>query len=392
MKKTYAILFALLVTYISCKSQNQKVSKKQINNRSVEIYSDAIGKEIKHIVDKHAKATLKDSLINSLSIGLYINNVSFSFNYGGLTKGEKDIPTNETIYEIASVTKTFTGTLAAKAVLEGKLDLEDDVRKYLPVPYSNLQYQGTPIRIKHLLTHTSGFPSGILGMNNDLINSSLSEIEFNKVFTEIEDKQTRSMFFNELSKLTITQEPGTKFKYSNAGSNLMGFILEVVYNKPFQKLVMDEIIAKIQMNDTHFLTPNDKEHRLAKGYLLDKLMPETHLSKNLWGAEGALKSTVSDMLKYIHYHLKNDEVANESHRKIYEIDTDYWIGYFWWNIQNQNHDLHYRHDGGISRAKSRLIIYPERKIGIIVFTNQSSVRVNQKLDDLIYGIYDELKE
>ncbi|MFY0629440.1 MAG: beta-lactamase family protein [Flavobacteriaceae bacterium] len=392
MKNIHLILLPLLFACLSCKSQNQKVYKNRVHNKSVEIYSDAVGKEIKQVVDKYAKKALKDSLINSLSIGLYIDNVSLAFNYGGLTNGKSDLPTNHTIYEIASVTKTFTGTLAAKAVLEGKLNLDDDIRKYLPMPYANLEYEQNSIRVKHLLTHTSGLPGGILGINEELVSADFNEIEFNKVFTEQENKQTKSMFFKELSKIKMIEKPGVKFNYSNVGTNLMGYILEVVYNKPFQELIIDEIVSKNQMVDTHFNVPVGKKNRLAKGYLLGQLMPESNLSKTLWGAEGALKSTIFDMLKYIHYHLKNSEVIKESHKNIYEIDDNYWIGYFWWSIQNQNHDLHYRHDGGISRGKSRLIIYPERKIGFIVFTNQSSVKINQKLDDLIYNIYNELKE
>ena len=298
MKTLYVVLLTSLIC-LSCASQNRKSS----HHKSVEIYSSRLGKEIKHIVDKHAKKALEDSLINSLSIGLYVYNVSLSFNYGALTQGGKDTPTNKTIYEIASVTKTFTGTLAAKAVLEGKLRLEDDIRRYLPKRYPNLEYKGKPIRIKHLLTHTSGLPSGILGMDQKEFSKDLSEIEFNQRYTEFEKLQTKSTFFRELSKLKITQEPGTKFEYSNPGSNLMGYILEVVYNMEFQQLVMDKIVRKIQMEDTHFNTSDDSKNRLAKGYLLQNEMPETPLAKTLWGAEGAMKSTVSDMLKYMHYHL-----------------------------------------------------------------------------------------
>ncbi|MBW1294780.1 serine hydrolase domain-containing protein [Aquimarina litoralis] len=391
MKKSFLTTLSILCLYSSCISQEKKERKVIVhNNKSVEIYSDAIHKEIKQIIDKNAKETLKDPLINSLSIGLYIDNVSFNFNYGELTKGKRDIPTNKTIYEIASITKTFTGTLAAQAVLEGKLNLEDDIRKYLPKPYPNLEYHGIPIKIKHLLTHTSGLPSGILGMSE--IRTDLNEIEFNKAYTNLEDKQTKPKFLNQLSTYKMTEEPGKLFKYSNSGTNLMGYILELVYNKPFQELVMDEIISKAKMNDTHFHVPSNKQHRLANGYLLDKPMPQSNLSKTLWGAEGALKSTTSDMLKYIHYQFKNQEIVRESHKKIFEIDTDYWIGYYWWIISNQHHDLHFRHDGGISRAKSVLTIFPEKKIGISIFTNQSSMKVNQKLSDLTYYIYNDLKK
>lgn len=391
MKNILLVPILLFFIYSSCRSQNGQENKVTAKGKkSVEIYSDAIGKEIKQIIDNHAKEVLEDSLIHALSIGLYLDKVSFNFNYGELTKGKGDIPSHNTIYEIASISKTFTGSLAAKAVLEGKLSLEDDIRKYLAGPYPNLTFEGKPIKIKHLLTHTSGIASEIWGMDEN--HTALNELEFNEAYIKLEDKQTKAKFLDQLSKVTITEKPGKTFTYSNSGTNLMGYILERVYEKPFQDLIMDEIISKAKMQDTHFHLPKNKQHRLANGYLLNKPMPESNLAKTLWGAEGALKSTTADMLKYINYQLQNSEIVRESHKKIFEIDTDYWIGYYWWIISNQNHDLHFRHDGGISRAKSVLAIFPEKKIGISIFTNQSSVRINQKLHDLTYKIYNELQD
>ncbi|MBC2845725.1 serine hydrolase domain-containing protein [Winogradskyella flava] len=391
MKNIFTKALVLFLIYSSCKSQNRKSNKVIVHsNTSVEIYNDAIGKEIKQIIDKNAKEILKDSLINSLSIGLYINNVSFAFNYGELTKGKGDIPTNKTIYEIASVTKTFTGTLAAKAVLEGKLTLEDDIRNYLSKPYRNLEYKGEPIKIKHLLTHTSGLPGDVITLGTE-INQNSDEIGFNKIVVAHENKKTKAVFFESLSKINLTEKPGTIFNYSNAGTNLMGYILEKVYKKPFQKLIMNEIVSEAQMEDTYFNVPKNKQPRLANGYLLGKPMPKTKLANTLWGAEGALKSTTSDILKYISYQFKNNAIVKESHKKIFEAGPDYWICYFWWSIEDQNYDLHFRHDGGISRAKNVLAIFPEKKIGISIITNESSIRINQKLNDLMHNIYNELK-
>ena len=146
------------------------------------------------------------------------------------------------------------------------------------------------------------------------------------------------------------------------------------------------------MEDTHFNVPENKQHRLANGYLLGNPVPETKLANTLWGAEGALKSTTSDMLRYISYQFKNNAIVRESHRKIFEAGPNYWICYFWWSIEDQNYDLHYRHDGGISRAKNVLAIFPGNKIGISIFTNESNSSVNQKLNDLMHNIYNELKK
>ncbi|MEM6643940.1 MAG: serine hydrolase domain-containing protein [Bacteroidota bacterium] len=383
--KSYVLNLVTLLVTISCGIENDRE-----RIRSNENLVDTLQSQLEEIVNKHMQTALNDTLINSFSIGVHNQGYAYTFHLGGLTQGRNDSPNDNTIYEIASVTKTFTGTLTAKAILDGKLNLDDDIRKYLPQPYPNLEYEGHPIRIQHLLTHTSGLPSGILGMPN--VERDLNEIEFNKAYLKFENQATRSDFFKHLSKVSIKEIPGSKFNYSNPGSNLMGYILGKVYDKPFQKLIEEDILSKAKMNNTYFRVPEKERYRIANGYLLDMPAPETKLSETLWGAEGALKSTITDMLNYIDFQFKEIDLVKESHRKIYEIDKDYWIGYYWWSIENQNHDLHLRHDGGITRGKTVLVIYPEQKIGICVFTNQSSMTIINTLSELTYNIYNDLKE
>jgi len=375
-----------LIIIISCRTKEGCTKEIASDGNSV----DTVQTLIERIVNERAEKALNDTLINSLSIGIYNKGKTYTFHFGELTKGKMDKPNNSTIYEIASVTKTFTGTLAAKAVLDGQLSLDDDIRKYLPNPFSNLEYEDNPILVKHLLTHTSEIPGGVLGMPR--IGRELNEIELNDIITKYENKTTKESFLRELSRLNITESPGTRFNYSNAGTNLMGYILERVYGAPFQDLIADEVLKKAHMNDTYFNVPKIENYRLANGYLLEEPRSASKLAETLWGAEGALKSSLPDMLKYIQFQFENSKVVDESHRKLYEIDTNYWIGYFWWVISNQNHDLHFRHDGGIATAKNVMVIYPASKIGISVFTNQSSKVISNILSELTYDIYDDLKE
>ncbi|MGD1946789.1 MAG: serine hydrolase domain-containing protein [Croceivirga sp.] len=384
--KNHIFSLTLLITIISCGTKNKNTE----GVTNIETSADTHQFKIEQIVNEQAEKILQDTLINALSIGVYQEGNMYTFHFGELTKGKMDKPNDRTLYEIASVTKTFTGTLAAKAVLEDRIQLDDDIDTFLPKSYENLKYQDTPIKVKHLLTHTSEIPGGFLGMPE--INRDLTEIEFNDIVTNYENSRTKDLFLRDLSKLALNALPGTRFNYSNAGTNLMGFILERVYAKSFQELIEEEILGKAGMNDTYFHVPESEEYRLANGYLLGEPRPATKLAETLWGAEGALKSTLLDMLNYIQFQFDNGKMVEESHRKLYEIDKEYWIGYFWWVISNQNHDLHFRHDGGISRAKNVLVIYPESKIGISVFTNQSSATINNSLSKLTYDIYDNLKK
>ncbi|REM95993.1 class A beta-lactamase-related serine hydrolase, partial [Mycobacterium tuberculosis] len=98
-------------------------------------------------------------LLHSASIGVVYRGKEFIRHRGDMEAGKPGPPTDATLYEIGSLSKTLAGTLMANAVRDGKLGLDDDVRMYLQGDYPNLQYQGDPIRIRHLLSHTSGLPN-----------------------------------------------------------------------------------------------------------------------------------------------------------------------------------------------------------------------------------------
>ena len=87
--------------------------------------------------------TVKDYVLNGqncgLSIGIIQNGETVFYNYGETKKGTGEVPTQKTIYEIGSITKTFCGNLLAIAITENKLSLDDDIRKYLPKGFKNLE-------------------------------------------------------------------------------------------------------------------------------------------------------------------------------------------------------------------------------------------------------------
>jgi hypothetical protein len=93
--------------------------------------------EIQRYIDSIASAYLNDTINSGLSIGIIYNNNTESYHYGEIEKGSAKWPTNETVYEIGSLTKTFTGILLAHAVNDGKLKLDDDIRKYLTAATQN---------------------------------------------------------------------------------------------------------------------------------------------------------------------------------------------------------------------------------------------------------------
>ncbi|MBV6878555.1 serine hydrolase domain-containing protein [Epilithonimonas ginsengisoli] len=127
MSKIILFLLAFIVT--STFGQN----KNDLNN------------SIDSIMDKNAEVLLKNAKAYSVSIGIVKDGKVYTKHYGEIDKGKGNKANDNTYFEIASVTKVMTGYLLAQAVLEKKVKLDDDKRKYLKGDYPNLQYDGKPV-------------------------------------------------------------------------------------------------------------------------------------------------------------------------------------------------------------------------------------------------------
>src|SRR5580704_12905975 len=115
---------------------------------------------LKSVIDSNINTVAtRFMIINStpgMSIGIFDNDKTYMYNYGTVEQGKNKLPTNRTIYDLGSITKSFTGILLAQAVIDKKVSLTDDIRKWLFGDYPNLAYEGHPIRLVDLADYTSG--------------------------------------------------------------------------------------------------------------------------------------------------------------------------------------------------------------------------------------------
>src|SRR4030095_9368545 len=185
--------------------------------------------------------------------------------------GGKKSPTKHTIYELASITKTFTGVLLAQAVVEGKVKLDDDVRKYLDGSYPNLEFEGKPIKLFHLINHTSRLPF-VMPDRPELFRNP-DPYELPKILTAIESNYTRENFYEDLHKVELDKAPGTEFKYSNSAAQLLGYILEGIYGLPYEQLVIQKIAKPLRMRETKITLSEAEKKRLAKGHYENGSIP-----------------------------------------------------------------------------------------------------------------------
>ncbi|HZY37123.1 MAG TPA: serine hydrolase domain-containing protein [Mucilaginibacter sp.] len=305
----------------------------------------------------------------ALSIGIYKHGQFKTYNYGETEKGSGQLPSSTTIYEIGSISKTFTAMLLAQAVLDKKLNLEDDIRTYLKGAYPNLAYQGRPIKIIHLANHTSGLPHDIFPDTiASMKNASLDAI------VQLYDEGKASSILKGLRQVTLDTLPGYKVNYSNAGVQLLGLILENLYHQSYGELVKKYITGPFNMKQTRLLFDHLSDSKYIKGYDgSGHEMP--HLLFEMPGAAGGILSNVQDMLLYIRANaLEKNDAIRLAHQVTIKTDSLNGIGLCWEEVNRKNGLLELWHSGGMPGFSSFCIVYPKQKMAIVGLTNQSGLQ------------------
>lgn len=329
-----------------------------------------------------------------LSIGLYTNEKNYFYNFGTIEKGKTILPTENTLYEIGSVAKTFTGFLLAKAVIEKKINLEDDIRNYLDGSYPNLEYTGNPIRIVHLANATAGIPDWLPPTPDIIKNAHPDSTSFLR--ERIYAKYTKEDFYTALHEAVIDTVPGTKRRHSNAGADLLMYILEKVYGMSRKEMVQKYILEPFKMNHTFFDAAGSKPRDLAKGYSgKGTLMPYL---------KGGVSSSASDLLEYMKIHLegKNEiarlaltktAYADLSSNKIVNRDTAvYSVALNWYSYKSNQGYSQTWYDGGTHGFSSYVVFYSELNTAIVLLANVTDQATFGKIRGIAYEMAEKIKQ
>ncbi len=300
----------------------------------------------------------------ALSIGILKDGKTYVFNYGTLQKGKKELPTADTLYAIASITKTFTGTLLAQAVIEKKVKLEDDVRKYLDGSYPNLEFQGHPIQLGHLVNHNSGLPFNL----PDIPENRPPFPPVSATTQKMIDDYDRKDFLADLHKVEIKTVPGEKFSYSNSAAVLLSIVLEKVYGMPYEEIVKQKIAIPLGMRDTTISVNKSQRIRLARGY--DEKGVIVPYAPDMMLGAGALKSTVNDMLKYAAWEMAEEDPAVQlSHQSKFVLSDTFSVGLNWQMLKSGPYRRVWQ-EGNLPGFSSMCMTFPELHMAIVVFANE----------------------
>ena len=300
-----------------------------------------------------------------LSIGIVTGDKHFFYNYGTTTKEKDRLPDENTVYEIGSVSKTFTGYLLAKAITDRKLQLDDDVRRYLPGNYPHLEYMGKPIKIIHLANHTSGLPP-FLPEKPEIFKQSVESIPF--LLDTLYHNYSKEKFLADLQKVKIDTLPGYNYRYSNTAAQLLGFILENVYMQSYDRLLRRYLLNPLSMSQTK-TSAKALTGELAKGYDA-KGTPMPRIPA-IMKASGGLYSSTADMTRYISFQLKEADISVKlSHTFTQQYTDSTGIGIFWRINTDSGGVKKIWHTGGTFGFSSYCVIFPEKKIGFVLLSNE----------------------
>lgn len=267
----------------------------------------------------------------------------------------------DTIFEIGSVTKVFTGQLLAEAVSRNEIKLDDPISKFLPASVKTPERNGRQITLLDLATHSS----------------ALSRMPDNMVPKDAENPYADysvTQMYEFLSDFKPARDIGAKYEYSNFGAGLLGHILALKAGANYEALVLERICRPLGMTNTCITLLPALKKRLAPGHDASGA-PAKNWDLPTFAGAGALRSTVNDLLKFLAANLELApaklapaiRLAQQSQR---EAGAQMKIG-LGWHISEKHDAKIVWHNGGTGGYHSFIGFNPATKRAVVLLANSA---------------------
>jgi CubicO group peptidase (beta-lactamase class C family) len=319
----------------------------------------ASAQTIGDLADRAAGIGLRSGHCAQFSIGIRNgqNVVMRTYAAAGFTA-----PAPDAEYEIGSVTKTFTAALLADAVVGGRMQLADPLQLYAPPKVTAPEYDGQPIELVHLATHTAGLPKQ-MPLGSRPLNST-----------------TNKEVWQYLNTATLASAPGETFSYSNVGFALLGLAIVRHEGVSLEKLYKTTITGPLGMPDTRLSLNRDQAARLLQGYGPGgAAVPHGALAFPGENAAGALHSTLPNMMRYMGFGLGLFDVELNQTRPVMftprhaEDQAGVQVGLAW-DIRAlpSGQGFSYAKEGETNGFSSYIAFAPSTVTGAVVLTSRKN--------------------
>ncbi len=285
-----------------------------------------------HSVDSIIEKQIQQQKISgAVAMVIYQNKVVLDKAYGFADKANHTPMSTESIFRIASQTKAIVSVAFLQLVDQGKIGLDDPIEKYIPsfkiqqvaiVEKDSIRLvnKNRSVTIRDLLSHQSG------------ISSSDEYPKLKKLFAQYQLDKPLTIAFNSLeeeveqiAKMPLAHQPGERFSYG-LSTNVIGRLIEIVSGKSLDTYLLENIFKPLQMKDSYFYLPKEKQNRLVKVYRnvkpdsLSEITPDIYpinypnaANRKYYSAIGGLVSTTHDYSKFLICLLNNGVYANIKH-------------------------------------------------------------------------------
>jgi serine-type D-Ala-D-Ala carboxypeptidase/endopeptidase len=331
---------------------------------AVAVPATSHGIDVQTKIDPFAHQLLQDRMVVGLVIGIVKGENSRVIAYGETIKGSGIAPDGNTLYEIGSISKVFTCVLLASLIQSDDVKLKDPLQKYLPPSVAVPVYDGKPITLEHLATHTSGLPR--MPDNFEPADS----------LNPYADYSVERMYAF-LNGYELKRPPG-QYEYSNFAMGLLGHVLADHMGTSYEKLLKDRICNPLGMNDTGIALNQEQEKRLAPPYNA-ALKPVRNWDIPALAGAGALRSSANGMIKFIKENLKKDstplsKALRFAQVKRHTMENGLAMG-LGWHFARDGATLW--HNGGTGGYHGWLAISPDNGIGVVVLCNTANMRLDE---------------
>lgn len=308
----------------------------------------------------------------SIAIGIIDKDGPQYYLFGTKTDGGQPVD-EHTIYEIGSISKTFTGILLAQAILDGQVKADDPAQNHLPSTVKLPTKDGKQITLGHLSDHTSA----LAPMPNNLTPKDPANPYAD---------YTVEQMYTFINGYTLPRVIGSKYEYSNLAQGLLGHILSLKAGTSYEALTLSKIANPLGMKETKITFDDKMKQNLAMGYSHGEQVSNWDIP-TLAGA-GAIRSSVHDMLIYLQANmgLKKSKLypaMQLSHQVRHDkVGGGTRVGLGWHISKGADGDVIW-HNGGTGGYRSFAGFVKETGKGVVVLTNS-----DEDADDLGFHLLD----
>lgn len=267
----------------------------------------------------------------------------------GVTDVDDPRPVDErTVFQIGSISKTFVATAASILVDQGRLDLDEPIRSYLPSTFRLSSEELTDgVTTRHLLTHVTGWPGDYFadtGEGDDALKRLVAK----------------------LAKAPQLQPLGATYSYSNSAVNLASYVVATVNGTSYEKAVRDLVLRPLGMRSTFFSAEAAITRRVAIGHRDGR--PQPWRRPRAHHGSGGVLTTAADLLRYADFHLHDPTMAGLQDVQRPAGSHGDEVGLIWM-IDHLGGEKIVHHGGTTNGYQADLRLVPGRDLAWVMLTN-----------------------